>query len=702
MTVSSRTRRARYARGIPVSSARIEPLETRVHLTAASTIEPIDGVGNNAAHPAWGSTGADLIRLAAAAYSDGVDAPNLAADQSARAISNLLNNQADPNNPSADLASVDQNSLSDFGYAFGQFIDHDLDNSPDGTTALDIPVAAGDPIGPGPLVLLRSITDPTTGTGTGNPAQQTNAVTSYLDLSQVYGSSQAVADALRTFSGGLLKTSPGNMLPYDNTTYFTQDQINALDMANDVQAVPQGQLFAAGDVRANENLELTTLETLFVRNHNLIATQLQKDHPRWTDEQLYEAARKLNIAEYQQIIYNGWIPAVLGTNALPAYRGYQPAVDATIANEFSTVAFRFGHSIVSDTISRVNNDGSNISDASGDATISLAEDFFDPNLLNPAGVIDPLTGHTSSDIGAVLKGEADGVSNANDMMAIGDIRNLLFGNGGLGGQDLMALDVERGREHGIPDYNTLRADLGLKPVTSFAQITSNVAVQQELEAAYPGGVNTIDAFEGGLAEDHARGSDLGPLFQAIIANQFTRLRDGDRFFYLNERFTPEEAAIIRQGNTLTRVIEANTNITNLQPDAFYFRASIGGTVALGAPNRIVPAGGRVLPPPNRPLGGYEVELEDDAGDVLATTYTDAGGHYAFTQLSGPAANPDLASGVSGTGTYQVVVVPSGGYARISPAPNPITISAGDANIQGVNFTMALSNSQQALRLAATR
>jgi hypothetical protein len=207
----------------------------------------------------------------------------------------------------------------------------------------------------------------------------------------------------------------------------------------------------------------------------------------------------------------------------------------------------------------------------------------------------------------------------------------------------------------------------------------------------PGGVNTIDAFEGGLAEDHVRGSDLGPLFQAIIANQFTRLRDGDRFFYLNERFTPEEAAIMRQGNTLTRVIEANTNITNLQPDAFYFRASIGGAVALGTPNRIVPAGRRVLPPPNRPLGGYEVELEDASGDVLATTYTDARGHYAFTQLSGPAANPDLASGLSGTGTYQAVVVPSGGYAQISPAPNPITISAGDANVQGVNFTMALSS-----------
>ncbi len=95
------------------------------------------------------------------------------------------------------------------------------------------PLRAGDPIGPDPLPFTRSLTDPATGTSTSNPAQQVTTVTSYFDLSQVYGSTQAVADALRTFSGGQLKTSPGNMLPYDNTTYFTAAQIAALNMAND-------------------------------------------------------------------------------------------------------------------------------------------------------------------------------------------------------------------------------------------------------------------------------------------------------------------------------------------------------------------------------------------------------------------------------------------------------------------------------------
>jgi hypothetical protein len=674
----------------------LEQLETRTFLSAA--VESVNGTENNLANTLWGSAGADLIRLAAAAYSDGISAPSLVTDASARAISNILNNQADPAKPSTDIATIDQNSLSDFGYSFGQFIDHDLDNSPNGTTAISIPVAAGDPIGPNALSLSRSVTDPATGTSTSNPAQQTNAVTSYLDLSQVYGSSQIVADALRTFQGGLLKTSPGNMLPYDNTTYFTSAQITALNMANDAHAVPQSQLFATGDVRGNENLELTTLETLFVRNHNAIATVLQKDHPAWTDEQLYQEARKLNIAEYQTIIYTGWIPAVLGPSALPSYTGYNASVNASISNEFSTVAFRFGHSIVSGSIARVNNDSTSIVDVSSTGSnISLAQDFFDPNLLNPTGLVDPRTGHTSTDIGPVLKGEADGVANANDLMAISDIRNLLFGNGGSGGQDLMALDIERARDHGIADYNTLRVDLGLPAVTSFSQITSDVKVQQQLEAAYPGGVNTIDAFEGGLAEDHVAGSDLGPLFQAIIADQFTRLRNGDRFFYLNESFNAEELGIMGQGNTLTKVIEANTNITNLQSDIFHFRASISGTVDL-TQNRArdgFGGGSGMGGPRGLVLAGLTLNLEDATGDILATTTTDARGHYIFNQLSGPSANPDIPYGVSGTGIYKVVLVMPASMTAVSPTSLKVNITRGSTNVRDLNFGIASSTNDPA-------
>ncbi len=655
----------------------LESLELRRLLssTIPSTIESVDGTGNNLANPTWGSAGSDLIRLAAAAYSDGVSSPALASDLSARAISNLVNNQADPANPSADKATIDQKSLSDFGYAFGQFMDHDLDLTPDGGASFPITVAAGDPIGPSDLPFTRSQTDPSTGMSASNPLQQVTDVTADFDLSQVYGSSQTVSDALRAFKGGLLNTSPGNMLPYDNTTYFTPAQITALNMANDSQEVPEVQLFATGDVRGNENIELTTIQTLFMRNHNAIAGHLQMSHPGWTDEQLYQEARKLNIAEYQSIVYNEWIPAVYGQNALPAYRGYSPKVDSAIANEFSTVAFRFGHSMVSGEIERQTNSGQDITTDPVDSSISLAYDFFDPIFLNPAGVVDPLTGQTSTDIGVILKGEADGNGQAMDTMAVADIRNLLFGNGGFGGEDLMARDVQRDRDNGIEDYNSLRVSLGLPAVTSFSQITSDVSVQKELAAAYPGGVNTIDAFEGGLAEDHVRGSDVGPLFQAIMVNQFARLRDGDRFFYQNENLNREEMGIVNQENTLAEVIESNTNITNLQSDVMLFRASVSGSV-FSSGNRGQTAG----------MAGVTVELENEDGDIVASTFTDRQGNYFFNQLSGPAANVEDAPGLSATGQYTVLVVPPAtGQSASSPAK--ILITRGDTNFNGVNFSL---------------
>ena len=154
--------------------------------------------------------------------------------------------------------------------------------------------------------------------------------------------------------------------------------------------MPTSKLFVTGDIRGNENVELTALQTLFVRNHNLIATELQKEHPDWSDEQLYQEARKINIAEYQSIIYNEWIPAVLGPNALPAYTGYNPNVNPSIATEFSTVAFRFGHSLLSGEIERQDNNGLDVADVNPNgASINLAQDFFDPNLLNPNGSVDP-------------------------------------------------------------------------------------------------------------------------------------------------------------------------------------------------------------------------------------------------------------------------------------------------------------------------
>src|SRR5262249_46957053 len=147
----------------------------------------------------------------------------------------------------------------------------------------------------------------------------------------------------------------------------------------------------------------------------------QQFHPDWSDQQIFDEARKINIAQMQFITYTQYLPDLLGPNALSAYTGYDSTVNASIATEFSTIGFRFGHSLLNNTVSRDANDGSSVGD------ISLAQNFFDPTLLTPNGV--DIFGNTSTDIGAVLKGDADNHAQAMDVMAVASIRNLLFGNG---------------------------------------------------------------------------------------------------------------------------------------------------------------------------------------------------------------------------------------------------------------------------------
>jgi hypothetical protein len=178
-----------------------------------------------------------------------------------------------------------------------------------------------------------------------------------------------------------------------------------------------------------------------------------------------------------------------------------------------------------------------------------------------------------------------------------------------------------------------------------------------------------------MAEDLAPGSSMGQTFTTILSNQFSRLENGDRFFYRNETWTPAELNILNQGNTLAKVIEANTNITNLQPDVFKFTASIGGTVSF--------AQSRTSQPPG--VAGVTVQLQDTSGDVLATTTTNRYGNYTFTQLSGPSANPEIAAGVSATGDYNIVLVLPQNLQQVSPNPGPIHISRGGLNIANVNF-----------------
>jgi hypothetical protein len=388
-----------------------------------------------------------------------------------------------------------------------------------------------------------------------NSRQHANQISAYLDGSVIYGSDATRAAALRTFSGGLLKTSEGNLMPLNTA---------GLANANDARIFPDNELFLAGDVRANENVELSAIHTLFVREHNLLAAGIAAATPGLTDEQIFQAARKIVVAEMQAITYREFLPALLGRGAIRPYEGYKPDVNPGIATEFSTAAYRIGHTLINDDVEMLDNEGNEIDEA-----LALAEAFFNPSVLHAVGP-DPLLKYLATDSAQEV-----------DLQLVGGLRNFLFGPPGAGGFDLAALNIQRGRDHGLSDYNSVRAAYGLPRVSSFADITSNATIQTKLKDLYSS-VDAIDLWVGGLSEDHLPGSSVGPTFQRIIADQFERIRDGDRFWYQWTFKGAQFEAIER--TRLSDIIRRNTSLTKIQDDVFFYDSStLAGLVPKTSP-----------------------------------------------------------------------------------------------------------------------
>lgn len=489
----------------------------------ASDVRSIDGTDNNVANPNFGSAGESFLLTTETAYADGISEPSGDDRPSAREVSNQLVAQED--------SVLSARNLSGLIYVFGQFIDHDLDLTASGDQAFNIDVPAGDPYfdpqgtGEVEIAFTRSAVAEGTGTDVNNPALQVNQITAFLDGSMIYGSDQETSDSLRTFADGQLTTSDGNLLPLDDAGFFL-----------------------TGDIRANENPALTAMQTLWMREHNTQADRIAAENLDWTDEQIFQAARRVVIAELQAITYNEFLPALMGRDAMSDYAGYDESVDPGISLLFSTVGFRFGHSTLDSEVGF-----KDLETGESDA-ISLADGFFNPSVLAEHGV------------GSLLAASIDEVSQEIDPLVVNELRSFLFGPPGSGGLDLAALNIQRGRDHGLPDYNAVRQQLGLTAIESFADITSDVELQQKLQAVY-GDVDSIDPWIGAMAEDHLPGSSLGELAQTILIEQFERTRSGDRFWYQNT-FAGSELRRI-EATTLDQVLQRNTEIDGPGRNVFF-------------------------------------------------------------------------------------------------------------------------------------
>ena len=493
-----------------------------------------DGTGHHPTAPLRNSAGSSIGRYGPARFADGVytiptGLPN------ARFISNVVvaGHGTDP----------DPSGVSGMMYAWGQFLTHDLSFERQGNTdTIDIEVPQDDQaLTPGSTIpVTRVAVTPFTGPGSTIPAAPINDVTGWIDASVVYGVAYppgvvqgttpfanpvTLREGGETATTGKLETSPGGLYP----------------------AVEDG-MFKLGDPRGSENPDLTAIQTLWVREHNYHVDRLTQLHPEWTGEQLYQRARQIVIAEVQNITYQEWLPKVIGVSALPAYTGFKPNVDATIKIEFAAAALRFGHSIVSNQLDRINEQGV-VTEA-----LTLANAFF----LTPA----QFERNGGAD-GFMRKLAAD-VSNKLDVHIVDDLRNLL--NDPPAALDLAAINIQRGRDLGLPTLNQMRTTLGLSPYTAFGQITTDTATATALQTAY-GNVNAVDLWIGGLAEDRVSGALVGPTFRTILIDQFLRIRDGDALYFENQRWA-ESDLIWLKNTTLSDVILRNTNTVRLQADSF--------------------------------------------------------------------------------------------------------------------------------------
>ena len=493
----------------------------------------IDGSNNNLADPTMNQTGTDFARVGPANFADGVSA--MTSGPNPRDISNIVVAQANTGEDGPHLVDDNGVALSGMMYAWGQFVDHDLDLEKGATTTdISITVPANDEfLPPGSTIpLTRVAIDPATGVP-GHPATAINTITGWLDGSQVYGSDAATAASLRT-ADGHMKTSAGDNLPID----------------------PQSGMFMAGDVRAQENPDLTALQTLFVREHNYQVDQLHKEHPNWSGDKLYEMAKAITTGEMVNITYTEFLPHLLGKDAIDPYHGYDPTVDARITEEFEGAAYRFGHSIVSDEISAISNIGAFTSEQ------TLAESFFENPAAFAATGADGLLRHLSGDL-----------ANPLDTQLVDGLRNLLVDPPD--GVDLAAINIQRGHDLGLGTLNQTREALKLTPYTSFDQITSDPATAAALEQAY-GSVDAIDLWTGGLAEDHVAGGVIGSTFARIIGDQFTALRDGDQYYFENQGFDKQTLNEIK-GTTLSDLITRDTDTSAMQSDAFVATERHSGT-----------------------------------------------------------------------------------------------------------------------------
>lgn len=472
----------------------------------------LNGFCNNLRYPSRGAAGRPFIinSFPLRHMNEFKDFPT------AREISNMLCDEVKPK-PNA-------RGMSELVTFFGQLLDHTFVRTGTGKkNPLHIKIPKNDPV----FRNHQHIPFFRTKKSRGSPI---NELSSYIDASSVYGTNVKESTRLREMRGGRLKL-PGNLLPRERNSQFL-----------------------AGDTRSNENPNLMSIHLLFAREHNVVAAEVSQAYPYYNDEQIYQLARHIVAAEMQAITYYEFIPALTG-QLLPKYRGYNPSVRAIVSNVFTTVAFRVGHTMLNRTIT-----SKKINKAA--KKLLLRDVFFKPKVF------------IEETIDGLLRGMMSGHASEIDNGIVSEVRNFLMDSPNRKEQlDLASLNIQRGRDHGVPSCNDVRRSVGLPPFRTFHDVVPDETVARNMRHLYDDEIDDVDAIICGICEAHVPGSSLGAMFHRIIRRQFQSLRDGDRFYF--ERpgyFKPDQKhkiATIQKlvgaknelGSIMSSVIVRNTGIS---------------------------------------------------------------------------------------------------------------------------------------------
>ncbi|XP_012238866.1 peroxidase isoform X2 [Bombus impatiens] len=540
-----------------------------------------DGSCNNLRNPTWGMANTRYGRLLPPNYGDGIRSPTKSVTGAELPLSRLVSYTLFPK------VDIDDHVWTLVAMQWGQIITHDMAMI-DGTTqskphTTQCCTEDGQLVDPlllhgqcYPIIIpyddstyskanirclnfVRSTTDLDRSCASRyKPAEQLTVVTHFLDLSLVYGSSDQLATSLRAGVGGRMNVEIRRNREWPPMATNKSQLCETTD--------PNEICYQAGDTRVNQNPQLTILQIILLREHNRVADALARLNPHWTDETIFQEARRIVIAEHQHISYYEWLPIFLGIQATYGNKilyntkgyvnDYDKNVNPSVLNEHSNAAFRYFHSLIAGYLNLVNEQR-----FSNDA-LRLSDHFNRPGIIEECDNMDDLT-----------RGMSYQPEKASDQFFDAEITEFLFRNDRPLGSDLRATDIQRDRDHGLASYNSYREYCGLPRAKYFTDFTdyispSNVAKLSEL---YPS-PDDVELTVGGSLEEHVPGTLSGPTFLCILTRQFYKTRVGDRYWYERgdhqSAFTIEQLNEIRKASISRLFCDNGDHITSMQLRGF--------------------------------------------------------------------------------------------------------------------------------------